>query len=113
MASGHGYELAPHELAAQVKALAELGDRANGLVSSANRLAQRVPKLGTAPPALHLAMRLHEAAGEAGLTGEVTAASTELNGFHTALGETVANYLHREDDAERSFRHAGGPGGAR
>lgn len=113
--SGSGYALSPHELSSQVTTLSSLGDRAEGLVSSANRLAQQSPKLGTAPPAMHLAMRLQEAAGETGLTGEVTAASTELTGFHDALRQTVANYVESEDTAARSFQaqHEDGPHGHR
>src|SRR5437660_1496800 len=93
---GKGYEFAPHELTAQVAALGTLGDQTSGLVTSARRLAERLPPLGTAPPALHLAMRLREAAGEAGLSGEVGAADTELNNVHQALRSTVANYLDGE-----------------
>ncbi|WP_432757863.1 hypothetical protein [Saccharopolyspora erythraea] len=92
----------------QVAALTALGDRTNALVGSAGRLAERLPRLGTAPPALHLAMRLREAAGQSGLTGEVTAADTELNGFHRSLKETVTGYLDRESDAAASLRSIGG-----
>jgi len=60
------------ELIAQVKALVDIGDQTSGLVSSAQRLAERHPLLGTAPPAMHLSSRLRDAAGPAGLTGEVT-----------------------------------------
>ncbi|HEY4019246.1 MAG TPA: hypothetical protein VGM75_11200 [Pseudonocardiaceae bacterium] len=92
-----GYRLTPDELAAQVKDLATLGERTSGLVSSAGQLAQRLPKLGTAPPALHLAAQLRQAAGETGLTRDVTAADTGLNTAHTALRESVAQYLHAEE----------------
>jgi hypothetical protein len=103
----HGYEVAPHELATQVTALTTLGDETNGLVASAGRLAERLPQLGTAPPALHLAMRLREAAGQSGLTGEVSAANTELNSFHRALNATVNGYLEHESDAMRRVESAG------
>lgn len=92
----HGFRLAPEELATQVNALAELGDQTTSLVGSAGRLAARLPKLGTAPPALHLAARLQQAAGDAGLTGEISDADSALNTVHTALRETVANYLDTE-----------------
>ena len=54
-------------------------------MSSAQRLAERSPLLGTSPTAMHLAARLREAAGPAGLTGEVSAADTELTSYHEAL----------------------------
>lgn len=94
--TGHGYRLAPDELAAQVKELGTLGEHTSGLVGSAGRLAERLPQLGTAPPALHLAARLRDAAGHNGLTGEITNADTELGNAHTALSESVANYVHAE-----------------
>lgn len=93
----NGYQLTPEELTAQVKALAALGDRADALVTSAGELARRVPQLGTAPPALHLAQRLLDAAGESGLTGEVTARRTELTSYHGNLAATVARYVSQED----------------
>jgi hypothetical protein len=77
------------ELIAHLKALAEIGDQTGDLVSSARRLAERHLLLGTAPPATHLALRLREAAGPAGLTGEVTAADAELTSYHHALRDTV------------------------
>ena len=104
----HGYQVAPQELSAQVAALAALGDQTAGLVASAGRLAERSPRLGTAPPALHLAMRLREAAGQAGLTGEVSAADTELTGCHHALRATVSGYLDTEADIAWALRNAGG-----
>ncbi|WP_236808872.1 hypothetical protein [Amycolatopsis albispora] len=96
----------PQELTAQVAALAALGDRTTGLVSSANRLAEQLPRLGTAPPALHLAMRLREAAGESGLSGEVTAADGRLNDYHRALHATVDRYTEAEADHQRVLRSA-------
>jgi hypothetical protein len=86
----------PDDLAAQVAALAVLGDRAEGLVRSAAKLAQRRPKLGTAPPALHLAMRLRDAAGDARLTGEIAAASAELARFQQNLTATFSRYTQSE-----------------
>ncbi|HWE90710.1 MAG TPA: hypothetical protein VG317_14720 [Pseudonocardiaceae bacterium] len=103
-----GYQLAPQELTAQVKTLATIGDQTSALVASAGRLAQRTPMLGTAPPAIHLAMRLREAAGESGLTGEVSAANTELAGFHQALQTALTRYLDSETDIAGTFRTLGG-----
>jgi hypothetical protein len=108
---GHGYRFAPEDLTAQVKVLAMLGDRTSGLVSSAGQLAQRLPKLGTAPPALHLAARLREAAGETGLTGDISAADTELNTVHTALRDNVAQYLHAEQQVADALRASEGGAG--
>ena len=101
-----GFQVEPRELSAQVAALAKLGDRTTGLVSSANRLAEQLPRLGTAPPALHLARRLREAAGESGLSGEVTAADGKLNDYHRALHATVNRYTDAEADHTRALRSA-------
>jgi len=101
--SNGGYRLRPDELTAQVTVLAALGDRADGLVRTAGELAQRLPKLGTAPPALHLAKQLRDAAGDAGLTGEVTAASAELSRFHQDLAVAVDVYRRQEDDVANSL----------
>ena len=104
MAPQHGYRVEPQELAEQVTTLAKIGDQLGGLVGSANRMAEQLPMLGTAPPAIHLAMRLRDEAGTSGLTGEVTAADTEMNSFHRALKAGVAGYLENEDDAVRTLR---------
>lgn len=104
---GHGYGLTPEELAAQVRGLAELGDRTSGLVGSAGRLAQRLPQLGTAPPALHLAARLRAAAGESGLTGEISTAHTDLTSAHTALRESLVRYQRVEEQIVDSLRETG------
>ena len=101
-ASHHDFQLLTDELIGQVKALVDIGDQTNGLVSSAQRLAEHQPLLGTAPPAMHLAMRLREAAGPAGLTGEVTAADAELGNYHRALRATVNRY--QEGDSEVAWR---------
>ncbi len=106
-----GYRVAPEELAAQVSALGQLGDRTHGLISSAGRLAERLPQLGTAPPALHLAARLRDAAGQTGLTGEISAAGSELNTVHTALRDSVAEYLHAEQQVADALRAAEGSAG--
>lgn len=101
--SHHGFEVLIEELVAQVKALTDIGDHTNGLVSSAGRLAERQPLLGTAPPALHLAARLREAAGPTGLTGEVSAADTELASYHRALRDTVSSYEDGEREVSWQF----------
>lgn len=90
--SNNGFHLVTDELIGQVKALVDIGDQTSGLVSSAQRLAEHQPLLGTAPPALHLSSRLRDAAGPAGLTGEVSAADTELASYHQALRDTVHRY---------------------
>src|SRR5437879_5653332 len=59
------FQLLTDELIAQVKALVDIGDQTSGLVSSAQRLAEHQPLLGTAPPAMHLSSRLRDAAGPA------------------------------------------------
>lgn len=105
-ASHHGFRLLTEELIGQVKALTDIGDQTNGLVSSAGRLAEHQPLLGTAPPARHLAMRLREAAGAAGLTGEVSAADAELNSYHRALRDTVSRY--QDGDREVAWRMGDG-----
>jgi hypothetical protein len=102
VASEHGYEVLTDELGGRVRALADIGDQTGGLVTSAGRLAEHQPLLGTAPPALHLAMRLREAAGPAGLTGEVSAADTELASYHRALRATVTRY--RDGDREVAWK---------
>jgi hypothetical protein len=90
--SAQGFEVLTDELIGRISALADIGDQTSGLTSSAERLAEHKPLLGTAPPAMHLAMRLREAAGPAGLTGEVSAADTELASYHRALRATVNQY---------------------
>ena len=104
---GHGFEVLTDELTGRVRALVDIGDETNGLVSSAERLAERTPMLGTAPPAMHLAMRLREAAGPAGLTGEVSAADTELNSYHRALHATVKRYQDGDNDIAWQFTDEG------
>lgn len=100
--SHHGFEVLTDELFSQVKALTDIGDQTSGLVSSAGRLAERRPLLGTAPPAMHLAARLRDAAGPAGLTGEVSAADTELASYHRALRDTVHRY--QDGDSELAWQ---------
>lgn len=103
-----GFQLSPDELTTQVAALTAIGEGTTGLVHAAGALAQRLPRLGSAPPALHLAMRLRAAAGETGLAGEVGGADTEVNTFHTALRQTVTGYLDHDAEIQRILRAAGG-----
>lgn len=98
----HGFEVRTDELIGQVRALTDIGDQTNALVSTAGQLAEHHPLLGTSPPALHLAMRLREAAGPVGLTGEVTAADGELASYHRALNDTVHQY--QDGDREVAWR---------
>ncbi|HEX4702615.1 MAG TPA: hypothetical protein VH352_10850 [Pseudonocardiaceae bacterium] len=100
--SSNDFQLRTDELIAQVKALVDIGAGTSGLVSSAQRLAGHQPLLGTAPTALHLSSRLREAAGPAGLTGEVSAADTELANYHQALRDTVNRY--QDGDSEVTWR---------
>lgn len=101
--SQQGFELLTDELVGQVRALIDIGDETSGLVSSAGRLAQRQPLLGTAPPALHLAARLRDSAGPAGLTGEVSAADAELASYHQALRDTVDRYQDGDNEVAWQF----------
>ena len=100
--SHDGFEILTDELTGQVRALVDIGDQTSGLVSSAGRLAEHRPLLGTAPPAMHLAARLREAAGPTGLTGEVGAADAELASYHRALRDTVNRY--QSSDSEIAWR---------
>lgn len=106
-APGHGYHVEPEELRTHLTAIGGAGDRTTELLSSAKRLAERVPALGTAPPALHLAQHLWKAAGRDGLTGEVDALGEDLRGFHRALKTTITHYLDREADTAHALRTIG------
>lgn len=96
-ASGGGYAVAPDELNALVKTLGEVADAIGELAASADRLGQRRPLLGTAPPALALADRLRATAGQAGLTGELGAAGTELHAYRRSLVSALASYLDLDE----------------
>lgn len=88
--SGKRVEVAPDELRGQVTALTGIADKTSELVASARKLAERKPKLGTAPPALNIGKLLR--AGGVMLTAEIDAAETELASFHGALHDTVVEY---------------------
>jgi hypothetical protein len=53
--------------------------------------------------AMHLAMRLRDAAGPAGLTGEVSAADAELASYHRALRDTVNRYQDGDSEVAWQF----------
>ncbi len=108
--SANGYRTEDGELTARVTALTKLGETTAGLLSAAARLAEHLPMLGTAPPARHLALRLREAAGPAGLTDAVGAAHVELTGFQEALAAATATYADRESGAVRTLRASGDAG---
>ena len=91
--SGRGYVVAPEELSALVRTLGEVADAIAELPASAERLGQRPPLLGTSPFALVLADRLRATAGEAGLTGELGAAETQLRDYHRSLVSALTGYI--------------------
>jgi hypothetical protein len=105
--SEDGYRVEPDLLEERITTLSKLGDLTGDLVATASRLAERLPMLGTAPPAVHLAMRLREAAGRSGLVGEVEAAQQEVRAFHRTLSDTRNSYVERESNAESAVRAAG------
>lgn len=96
-ASGRGYVVAPEELTALVKTLGDVAEAISELVASAERLGQRSPLLGTAPFALALADRLRATAGQAGLTGELGAADTELRDYHRSLVSVLSGYIDLDE----------------
>ncbi|ANZ40026.1 hypothetical protein BBK82_32290 [Lentzea guizhouensis] len=89
----NGYEVAPESLGERVKTLTRLAELTGELIATATRLAERQPLLGTAPPARELAGRLSAAAGESGLTGEVTAAEREVREFQRVLAAITTTYV--------------------
>lgn len=106
--SGGGYAVAPEQLNALVKTLAEVANAISELVASADRLGQRSPLLGTAPPALALADRLRATAGQVGLTGELGAANTELRDYHRSLVAALADYLDLDETISSTIDTIGG-----
>jgi hypothetical protein len=102
-----GYRVEPDLLEERIATLTKLGELTGDLVATASRLAERLPMLGTAPPAVHLAMRLRDAAGRSGLAGEVQAAQQEVEGFQRTLSDTKESYTERESDTESAVRKAG------
>lgn len=104
-----GYEVEPELIEARIATLTRLGDLTGDLVATATRLAERLPMLGTAPPAVHLAMRLREAAGRSGLAGEVSAAEREVQEFKRTLSDANAGYAAGEAGAESALRETETP----
>jgi len=102
-----GYRVEPDLLEQRIATLNKLGELTGDLVATASRLAERLPMLGTAPPAVHLAMRLRDAAGRSGLAGEVQGAQQEVEGFQRTLSDTRDSYAERESDTESAVRQAG------
>lgn len=92
-APGNGYVVAPEELNALVRTLGEVADAISEMSASAGRLGQRPPLLGTSPFARVLADRLRTTAGEAGLTGELGTASTQLRDYHRSLVSALTGYV--------------------
>ena len=101
------YQVEPELLEERISTLAKLGELTGDLVATASRLAERLPRLGTAPPAVRLATRLRDAAGQSGLAGEVAAAQHEVETFQRTLSEAKASYVEQEAAAESSVRTAG------
>ncbi len=106
MSAKRGIELEPDLLDQRIKTLAELGDLTGDLVATASRLAERLPRLGTAPPAVHLALRLREAAGSSGLAGEVEATEREVREYKQMLSEAKRKYEEHESQAREDLRAA-------
>lgn len=107
MSREHGYEVEPERLDDRITTLTKLADLTGDLVATASRLAERVPMLGTAPPAVELAKRLSAAAGSSGLAGEVGAAEREVQAFRQTLSDARTTYSQRDADAASSVRDAG------
>jgi hypothetical protein len=104
-----GFEVLTDELIGRIRTLIDIGDQTSDLVSSAGRLAEHQPLLGTAPPAMHLAARLREAAGPAGLTGEVGAADAELASYHRTLRANVDRYRDGDSEIARTLSDGDAP----
>jgi hypothetical protein len=102
-----GYRVEPDLLGERISTLVRLGDLTGDLVATASRLAERLPMLGTAPPAVQLSMRLRDAAGRSGLAGEVEAAQREVEAFQKTLSDARDTYVGGESDAESAVRTAG------
>lgn len=104
MNDGQGVELQLDLLDQRITTLAELGDLTGDLVATASRLAERLPMLGTAPPAVHLAMRLRDAAGSSGLAGEIKATEREVREFKQLLAEAKNRHTEHEAQAGEDLR---------
>lgn len=107
MSDRRGLRLEVDLLDQRISTLAELGDLTSELVATASRLADRLPLLGTAPPAVHLAMRLREAAGSTGLAGEVEATEREVREYERMLAGAKRKYLEHEEQSGDDLRGKG------
>lgn len=106
MNGGPGYHVELDLIEDRIATLTRLGDLTGDLVAAVSRLAEREPKLGTAPPAVELAARLRAAAGESGLAGEVSAAQREVEAFRRMLSDAKARYVEVDAAAGSSMRAA-------
>ncbi|MFJ8910891.1 hypothetical protein [Amycolatopsis sp. NPDC102389] len=104
MSAGRGIEVELELLDARITTLADLGDLTADLVATASRLAARLPMLGTAPPAAHLANRLREAAGGSGLAGEIKATEREVRQYRQMLASAKHKYQEQEERAGDDLR---------
>ncbi|MFE2758096.1 hypothetical protein ACFXGA_39465 [Actinosynnema sp. NPDC059335] len=102
-----GYRVEPDLIQDRITTLTRLGDLTDDLVAAVGALAERQPRLGTAPPAVELAARLRAAAGETGLAGELSATRREVEAFRRLLADARATYTAVDADAESAVRAAG------
>ncbi|TQM78294.1 hypothetical protein FHX81_0556 [Saccharothrix saharensis] len=107
MNANQGYRVELDLIANRITALTRLGDLTGDLATAVGRLAERQPKLGTAPPAVELATRLRAAAGESGLAGEVSAARREVEEFRQWVSAAGSSYTEADADVGTSVRAAG------
>ncbi|EME63733.1 hypothetical protein [Amycolatopsis decaplanina] len=104
MSEGRGIEVELELLEARITTLADLGDLTADLVATASRLAERLPMLGTAPPAVHLANRLREAAGGSGLAGEVESTEREVREYQQMLAAAKRKYQEHDERSGEDLR---------
>lgn len=106
MSAEQGYTVDPDLLEQRITTLTRLADLTGDLVTTASQLAERLPMLGTAPPAQQLSMRLRDAAGGSGLAGEVSAAQQEVRAFQQTLSDAKATYVEQDSGGESAIRTA-------
>ncbi|MGC7095196.1 hypothetical protein ACPZ19_11065 [Amycolatopsis lurida] len=109
--SNSGIDLELDLLDQRISTLTELGDLTADLVATACRLAERLPMLGTAPPAVHLAMRLREAAGSSGLAGEIEATAREVREYQEMLAQAKGKYQEHDEQSGKDMRTSEESGG--
>ncbi|RSM55186.1 hypothetical protein DMH03_33970 [Amycolatopsis sp. WAC 01376] len=102
MSDGRGIEVELELLDARITTLADLGDLTADLVATASRLAERLPMLGTAPPAVHLANRLREAGS--GLAGEVASTEREVREYQRMLAAAKRKYQEHDEQSGDDLR---------